>query len=557
MIENGDNAIGYFDNNKWLHLYGEDGYFDEDGNYYIENILQGYFDKDGLLNKGKNSSFEGFYDMFGYWHLFGDKGYYIEGYYYPDVTDSKVGYFNEVGEFTEGFNPYVNGYNDINGNWSDSFSLPLTLYYEHDGTARIGTNPYEDGYYDMYANWHRYNDRGYFDKHGTYYSISSASIGYYDNRGNYMEGTNPYLHGYYDEDGNLRIFDKVGYYTREGTYVDDKGEWYFLANGMKKRGENTNLEGFYDDEGNYYPFNEYGYYTFEGIFFPTLLIVDRYTVGSPNYILFEGVFENPDYVPTSSKTTIQFTFNPQDAAPIYVDTGIRVSRNAMISYSNARDLLHNIAIYSSSVFIEDNSSCMLVIDGRIVNLTDSGKMSIKELRDKFKDFNISIEAAKTRVGMKFALADAIEIGKDIRILYNNVKRKISNPMVVYNGSPYIALKDVLDITIYNAKVENSEGVKNITFTMKDSADSWKKEAYPDGLSMEFGNTSCLVNISGNTFAYRTLKAPIITQILSTGSEEVYIPIYLLSELTGTCVEYNTRDYLLELKTIIEAPYEDD
>lgn len=558
VMEAGENGIGYIDNNGNLHLYSETGYFDKDGNYYIGNNLQGYYDENGVLSKGKNPNFDGYYDMMGNWHMFGDKGYYSPaGYYYEDVTDFKVGYFNEVGEFTEGYNPYINGYNDINGNWSDSFTMPLTIYYLKDGTARVGMNPYKEGYYDMYANWHRFGDKGYFDKHGTYYSINNGSYGYYDSKGNYMEGTNPYQHGYYDEDGNLRLFEHEGYFTRTGTFVDEKGRWYFLEGSLKKKGENTNEDGFYDKYGNFYPFDEDGYYTPEKLFFPTLLVVDKYRVGSANYILFEGIFTNPDFVPSSSKNTIQFTFNASSGAPLFVDTGIKVSKNAMISYANARDLLHNIAVYSKSSFIEDNDSCMVIVDGQIINLTNNGKMSINELRNKFIDSGISITIAQTRIGGRFALADSIEKGNNIKILMDGKKYNINNPLVVKNNVAYISLKDITDVIAYNTKVETDENGKLVTFTIKDNASAFAKAVSPVGMTMRVGNSECLVNIEENVYSYHILKAPIIsTTVGDSKIEEIYVPIYLLNNLSGYSVQYNTMDYLIEMYPIIEEgnPY---
>ena len=560
VVEIGDDAIGYIDNDNRLFLYEQNGYFDADGNYYIDTTLQGYYDANGVLNNGKNPNFDGFYDMLGNWHIFGDKGYYDKsGYYHDDVADSKMGYFNEVGEFTSGYNPYINGYNDINGNWSDSFTMPLTVYYEKDGIAKIGSVPYSDGYYDMYGNWHRFRDKGYFDKFGTYYSSSNGSGGYYDAKGNYFEGTNPYQHGYYDEDGNLRLFEHEGYFTKNGTFVDDKGSWYFLKDGLKKKGENPREEGFYDKYGNYYPFDENGYYTPEGLFFPTLLVVDKYRVGSTNYVLFEGIFTNPEFVPSSSKNTVQFTFNGDSGAPLFVDTGIKVSKNAMIPYSKARDILHNIAVYSHSTFIEDNDSCLVIVDGKIINLTNNGKMSINELRNKFLDSNISITVTKTRIGQKFALADSIEAQNNIKLLFNDKSYAIRNPMVVTDGAPYISLKDVTEIISYNVKVEKRDGKRAVYFELKDSVPQYMKDKLPAGFSVEIGSTECLVNIKDNTYTYYILKAPIITRSINkTGIEEVYLPIYLLGNLTGQSLEYNTLTYTLEFYAENnELPFEDN
>ena len=328
---------------------------------------------------------------------------------------------------------------------------------------------------------------------------------------------------------------------------------------MKKKGENPNEDGFYDKYGNYYPFNEDGYYTPNGLFFPTLLVVDKYRVGSSNYILFEGEFLNTEFVSSLSKNTIQFTFNGDSGAPLFVDTGIKVSKNAMISYSKARDLLHNIAVYSRSTFIEDNDSCIVIVNGKIVNLTNNGKMSINELRNKFLDSNISITVARTRIGEKFALADSIEAGKNIRILYNDNKYPINNPLVVSGSSPYISLKDISEIISYNVRVQTEDDKKVVTFTLKDNAPAHMKGTLPESISVEIGKTNCLVNVTENKYTYYILKAPLITRTLSsTGLEEVYVPIYMLGNLTGTSVEYNTLTYMIELHAEDnELPFEDN
>jgi hypothetical protein len=69
----------------------------------------------------------------------------------------------------------------------------------------------------------------------------------------------------------------------------------------------------------------------------------------------------------------------------------------------------------------------------------------------------------------------------------------------------------------------------------------------------------LVNVVDNKYTYYILKAPIITKtIAGTGVEEVYIPVYLLGNLTGQTVEYNTLTYMLEFYAEDnELPFEDD
>ena len=75
---------------------------------------------------------------------------------------------------------------------------------------------------------------------------------------------------------------------------------------------------------------------------------------------FEGIFDNEEYVSPQIRNTIQFSVLKNKYNVRYVDTGIRVPANAMISYDRAKDVLHSISIYNSGTFIEDNDSCILI-----------------------------------------------------------------------------------------------------------------------------------------------------------------------------------------------------
>ena len=72
--------------------------------------------------------------------------------------------------------------------------------------------------------------------------------------------------------------------------------------------------------------------------------ISAYKVGSPDYILFEGIFDNTDFVSRKIQNTVQFSITDKSHNNRYVDTGIRVAANAMISYDKAKDILHNISI---------------------------------------------------------------------------------------------------------------------------------------------------------------------------------------------------------------------
>lgn len=466
----GEDAIGYFDYDGNLHLYDEKGWFDQDGTYIVDNTIMGYYTITGELKRGKNTSFEGFYDMHGRWYKFGSDGYYSsEGEYIDSINGEAIGYYNSVGEFNYGYNLYLTGYYGFNGEWNDAYKDPITTYYNVDGVAKLGEAPYYNGFYDKYGNWYIRGEKGYFDKHGTYYNLVSEDTGYYDAKGIYYEGTNPYIHGYYDSDKNLRLFGQEGHFDQYGTYVDINGEnWYFLNGGIKQKSQNPNLDGFYDMHGNWYNFNDIGYYTPDGTFYEFLIEVSAYKVGSADYILFEGVFDNEEYVSTKIRNTIQFSVLRNRNNVRYVDTGIRVPANAMISYDRAKDVLHSISIYNSGIFIEDNDSCILIFDGNIISLKNEGKVSIRELKNMFLDCDIEIVVTTSRINSRFTMTDLIESGNLIKLRYDNKTIVPKNPLIVKNGRGYISLEDLKDLLIYSTKItENESGKEIIRFELKD------------------------------------------------------------------------------------------
>lgn len=552
-------SVGYRDTDGNTHLYGVDGYFSDDGTYYIGTTMQGYFTNTGDMNHGKNQSLEGFYDMYGNWYQFGNDGYYdSKGKYYSSINGEQVGYYNNMGEFTEGYNPYLNGFYGFNGDWSNKYQEPISVYFDSQKTRHVGTNIYHNGFYDMNGSWYFTGEKGFYDTHGTYYNILTGEVGYYDNLGIYYEGTNPYQHGYYDPNKNLHLFGQEGYYDTAGTYIDVYGNsYYYLSNGIRREGKNPHTDGFYDVRGNWHVANGDGYYDKDEKFHEYLLVVSAFRVGSPDYILFEGIFTNTEYVSSLSKNTVQFSVSSDGMNTRYLDTGIKVSMNAMISYDKATDILHAISIFYDGVFIEDNNSCMLVHDGTIINLKNTGKVSIKQLKDKFIDSDIEIVVAKSRIGERYALADAIEAGKQIDVYNDGTKVKMSYPFIVQNGISYVALNDIKGLMNYNVKISETDEGTILVFTIKDNI-LGKTSTTMESLTTLVGSYSFTITQGGVPTTLSTTKPFISVKLGNYSNSIIYMPTSLISLLTwkNTVLDTINFDLLLTTKEN-ETPVQDN
>lgn len=558
------NAVGYKDADGNTHIYGLDGYFNEDGTYFIGNVLKGHYNSTGELQDGKNQSLEGFYDNEGRWYQFGDTGYFdANGRYYEKINGELIGYYNSVGEFSEGFNPYLNGYYGFNGEWSNGSESPISIYYDIQGVKHVGTAPYYNGFYDMNGSWYFTGEKGFYDKNGTYYNITTQETGYYDALGIYYEGTNPYQHGYYDPNKNLHMFGQEGYYDSTGTYVDIKGQkFYYLNGGIRREGQNPNADGFFDYRGNWHEFNGDGYYDTEGTFHEYLLIISSFRVGSPDYILFEGVFENNDYISPKVKNTVQFSIFKDGLNTRYLDTGIKVSSNAMISYDKATDILHAISIYNDGVFIEDNQSCILIYEGSIINLKNEGKISIKELKDKFVDADIEIVVAKTRIGERYALTEAIETNKDIKVYNDGERVNLNYPLLVKDGHPYVAINDFKNLMVYDVKATSTDDGILLSFDLKDNTLGVKdamesvmngeaiigQDVFPNSFVALVDDYNITAVYEGMNFSFRNVRPFLNIRLDNQNTGVLYMPARYIGMFCNKYVELDTLNYNLLLTT---------
>ena len=553
-------GIGYYDAEGNFHLNNDSGHYTADGTYTSADGTIGYYDKDGKFHEGeKNPYSNGYYDSEGNWHPAGEVGYYDkDGEWHESVSNTVVGYYDEKGEFHEGTNPYVNGYYDESGNWHGE-GEPITAYYDKDGNLITGKNPYTDGWYDSKGNWHPKDGEGYYDKSGTFHT-KDGNVGYYDKDGIWRDGTNPYIDGYYDKDGNWHPRDGNGYYDTTGTYHPvNGGIGHYNKDGAWQEGQiNPYLDGYYDNEGNWHPFNEDGYYSRDGVFHPNVYYNDKYQYGSSNYILFEGTFRTntENAALRLAGNTVQFTINKHKLNRLYADTGIYVGLNSILEYEEAKDILHSIAISTKNTFVQDIDSCMLIYNGRIISISRTNRITVKKLKDLFKNTNIDIAVAKTRIGKKFALVEAIERNYNLKVQFDDKIITTNNPLVVIDNEAYISLNDISDLIAYDYSIKPSGKERKITFNIKNDIPYEGLRSYlaeriemktNDGEVNYFGTKG-----TNKTEVYTDVTPTLIT--LEEGRTSTYIPIKLVPRLTGCNAAFEANEFIINLNYTDGLPF---
>ena len=282
--------------------------------------------------------------------------------------------------------------------------------------------------------------------------------------------------------------------------------------------------------------------------------VSSFKVGSSDYILFEGHFENSEYVSASIKNTVQFSISKDSNVTRYLDTGIKVAANAMISYDKATDILHAIAIYNKGTFIENNNACMLIYNGAIINLANTGKVSIKKLKDKFVDADIDVVVAKSRVNERYALVDAIELGKVKNVYNEDSKLNLNYPLLVQNGIPYIAVNDISSLMKYDVKATETDNGTMLIFRLKDNLIG-SKDWYSSITTVV--NTYEFTMTLGEAVYTRNISQPFVgIKLDGYTSNIIYMPFSLIGTLTGKTVELDTLNFNVVLKNTQTAVIED-
>lgn len=147
----------------------------------------------------------------------------------------------------------------------------------------------------------------------------------------------------------------------------------------------------------------------------------------------------------SQSITIHYTFEKDSESPYYFDSGIAINKDKTMSYDQAKDALHHIAIHAKGKFAEDKNKALALIDGVIVLLVDSGRpITMQEFASLFADTIVEVKALDTRSGMNMSLADLVESKKIQSIYIGNKKVNLHAPLMVENSVVLFPIEQIAE-----------------------------------------------------------------------------------------------------------------
>lgn len=163
-----------------------------------------------------------------------------------------------------------------------------------------------------------------------------------------------------------------------------------------------------------------------------------------------------------SNFTLQFSLNKKDSKPYYFDSGIRVSNNKTVSFTQLRDVLNQIAIKSGGYLIDDKDKILFIAEGK--------PLVVKEKKTEYSEEEVSIllnsfENIDLKVREKGE--SSIEIDEELinnentqSITVNNEKVELSAKPRLESSILQLPVKDVAEALGY--KVEITDKVATIT-----------------------------------------------------------------------------------------------
>jgi hypothetical protein len=177
--------------------------------------------------------------------------------------------------------------------------------------------------------------------------------------------------------------------------------------------------------------------------------------------------------------TIQYTFEKSSESPYFYDSGITISNDKTVTYTQAKDALHMISIQARGKFVEDKNKAIALIDGKIVRVINSEKpMSFDSFASLFNEMNLSVRALDTRSGEQVEMADLVEI-------------KGVNSIIVKDKEIHLVSKAIVDNSIVLFPIEQIAKELGATITKTDKTISIQNKnntlIYEDGISTLLSN----------------------------------------------------------------------
>lgn len=167
-----------------------------------------------------------------------------------------------------------------------------------------------------------------------------------------------------------------------------------------------------------------------------------------------------------SNFTLHFSINKKDQKPYYYDSGIRVSKDMTVSYTQLKDVLNQIAIKSGGYLIEDKDKILFIAEGKPLVVKDKKtEYSEEEVADLLKSFESLDLKVKEKGSSSVAIDEELvntESSESITIKGESVK--LSAKPRLESSILQLPVKEVAEALGY--KVDITDKVATLT---KDSS----------------------------------------------------------------------------------------
>lgn len=188
---------------------------------------------------------------------------------------------------------------------------------------------------------------------------------------------------------------------------------------------------------------------------PTEIVFDGYDPYNPDKR--QEVYDQEKEQQTLEPITVQYTFDKASESPYYYDTGITIGEAKLLTYEQAKDALHQIAIQAKGEYVEDADQVLALINGKILVVKNEGKsIPFDTFAKKFNDTTVGVRALDTRTGEQLDLADLVEVKGVKSIVINKKDVALVAEPIVDNSIVLFPIEQIAKELGGNVTVEQSK-----------------------------------------------------------------------------------------------------
>lgn len=159
-----------------------------------------------------------------------------------------------------------------------------------------------------------------------------------------------------------------------------------------------------------------------------------------------------------SNLTLHFSLNKSDTNPYYYDSGIKVSNDGTVSYTQLRDVLNQIAIKSGGYLIEDKNKLLFISEGKPLVVRDKESEYTQEevdnLLNSFKELDLTI---KERSGDSISIDEELINNEEAQnITINGEKIELSAKPRLESSILQLPVKEVAEALGYKVDITDEK-----------------------------------------------------------------------------------------------------